>query len=118
MFEITWGAHTGGHLVAELFDDSPKKRRVEARLALAVVLPGNHREHHVELVADQVPREPHPVFGPAADDVDQVPDLPQSHRPHQHNVTVGFGSGNTESQLSKPTHHKFRSISVIRGRFA
>lgn len=60
----------------QLVDDPPQRSRAEAGVVFAVLIHlGHHRKHHVQLAADQVPRVPDPVLRPAADDVEQVPDL-------------------------------------------
>lgn len=65
------------YLVAKLIDDPSQRQRVEPRLGVTAtaVHPRHHRQHDVEIAPDQVPRVPHAVLRPAADDVDQVSDL-------------------------------------------
>lgn len=61
--------------MAKLVDDPPERERVEPRLGVAVVHPRHHRQHDVEIASDQAPRVSRAVLRPAADDIDQVPDL-------------------------------------------
>lgn len=64
------------HLVTQLVNDPAEGPRVETgRLVVGVHHAGNHRQHHVQVAAEQVLPVAVPVLRAAADDVDKVPHL-------------------------------------------
>lgn len=75
------------HLVTQLIDDPAERPWVETdRLVVAVLHAGNHRQHHVQVPAEQVSPVAVPVLRTAADDVDEIPHLNTNRDGRQYRV--------------------------------
>lgn len=74
------------YLVAKLLDHSPQRARFETRV-LAVLVVGNHGQHHVQVAADKGHWESASVLWPAADYVHEVPYLSPGQCADHKNMT-------------------------------